>query len=838
MGSFAALKNQAVRYIFLLLLTLSAAAAFSQTDNLTATTDKINVAAAGAPADPTGGTGDIKGVIRTSDGNPAESVSIGIKGTSVVTVSDKDGKYEIKKVKPGAYTLVVSFAGLASKEVKIGVRSNETVTAPEVTLDENSKQLNEVVVSANRNKGGEYVAKMPLKYMENPQVYSSVSAEILKQQIVTSYDDALRNIPGISRTWESTGRPGDGGSYFALRGFEAQPSLINGLPGLTSGNLDPADVEEIQVIKGPSGTLFGASFYGYGGIINTITKKPYFDFGGEVTYNVGSFGMNRATADINAPLGKKVALRMNAAWQTENSFQDAGFRKSFFIAPSLVYKASDKLQFNVLIEVLEEKRAAAPIFFNSDRSSPLTFKNLQELNLNNKLSFTSNDLTIRNPRVNVQAQMQYKLSSQWTSQTVFSAGRVKSKGIYAYIWDDLSGDNYFDQYFHDEKNTTTTIDVQQNFNGDFKLGNMRNRLLVGLDLFTRNVKDNGSGWVLGRHVTPQSGEVEYTDPETDEHFAPVHLTGDYVKGLLAATDANNSNSRNNAYGAYVSDVINLTPALTAMVSVRVDYFDSKGEKSDPTDDFHQWAVSPKFGLVYQPILDKLSVFANYMNAFVNVAPQQTFDLNGDPMGVQSFKPEHANQWEAGMKASLIANKLNATLSYYDIKVGNRVYPDPANPNNSKQGGKVGSKGIELDLHANLVEGLSILAGVSHNRMKVLEGNKDDFYNEPGRNPGGQGPQDLANLWVTYQFRRGVLKNFGIGAGGNYAGIYKVIDNSVTGVFELPSYTLLNGGVFYNSNKFRVGFNVNNITDKAYYIGYWSVNPQKPRNFAASVAFKF
>jgi iron complex outermembrane receptor protein len=76
----------------------------------------------------------------------------------------------------------------------------------------------------------------------------------------------MRNVPGISQTWQSTGRAGDGASYFALRGFDAQPSLTNGLPGLTGGNLDLADVEEVQVLKGPSATLFGARFYGYGGI--------------------------------------------------------------------------------------------------------------------------------------------------------------------------------------------------------------------------------------------------------------------------------------------------------------------------------------------------------------------------------------------------------------------------------------------------------------------------------------------------------------------------------------------------------------------------------------------
>lgn len=828
-----------MRQILLLLSLLSGIAAFSQT---------------GGPKEENAArpillTGGIRGVIRTSDGGPAESVSIGIKGTSIATASDKAGRYEIKKIKPGIYTLVISFTGLVTKEVRVEVKGNEITTAPDVILNENTRQLNEVVVSASRSRGGDYVAKMPLKNLENPQVYNTVSAEILKQQVISNYDDALRNVPGISQTWQSTGRAGDGGSYFALRGFDAQPSLINGLPGLTSGNLDPADVEEIQVIKGPSGTLFGASFYAYGGIINTITKKPYFSdraggpangslpVSGEVAYNIGSFGLNRATADVNAPLGKKVALRVNAAWQTQHTFQDAGFKRSFFLAPSLVYKASDRLTFNVMAEILEEKRAVAPIFFNSDRVSPLDFKNLRELNLNPKLSFMSNDLTIRNPRLNLQVQMLYKLSGQWNSQTVFSCGRVRSKGIYTYIWDDMSGDNFFNQYFHDENQTTNTIDVQQNFNGDFHLGNMRHRLLIGLDFLTRGVKDNGSGWAMGRYVTPQSAEVGYTDT-SGVYYPPVHLTGDYVKTLLAGTDPTHSNIRNNVYSGYVSDVINLTPSLTALAGVRADYFDSKGETSDPTDGYHQWAVSPKFGLVYQPVQDKVSVFANYMNAFINVAPSQVYDQDGNATGVRSFKPEHANQWEAGVKAVLIAGKLNATVSYYDIKVGNRVYPDPVNMNNSLQGGKVGSKGIELDLRANPIDGLSILAGYSHNRTKVLQGNKDDFYNEPGRAPGGQGPQDQANLWATYQFRGGVLKNFGIGAGGNYAGVYRVIDNSATGVFDLPGYTLINGSIFYNSTKFRIAFNLNNITNKEYYIGYWSVNPQQPRNFAATVAYKF
>lgn len=791
-------------------------------------------------------TGSVSGAVSTSDGNPAELVSILLKGTGKTSFTDKNGNYQIRNIKPGSYTLIASSVGLQKQEQTIEIKAGETATAT-FTLKENLAELQEVIISSrNPNKVNTEVAKMPLKNLENPQVYNSVSKEILKQQVVTSYDDAFRNVPGITRTWESTGRAGDGGSYFALRGFDAQPSLTNGLPGLTSGNLDPASVEEIQVIKGPSGTLFGASFYGYGGIINTITKKPYHDFGGEVAYNLGSYGLNRVTLDLNTPLSKskKIAMRINTAYHTENTFQDAGFKKSFYIAPTFVYEVNDRLSFHLLTEILEEKRAAAPVFFNSDRMSPLDFHNIAELNLNNKLSFTSDDLTIKNPRYNLQAQGLYKISDQWNSQTVVSGGRVKSDGIYSYIWDDFAGDNFFDQYFHIENQTTTTIDIQQNFNGDFKIGGLRNRLLIGLDFFHRNVKENSSGWASGRQVTPQ-GEIagyEIKDEETGETISvipPVELTRSAIDNLLAGQEGYMANISNSAYSAYASDVLNITPNFMAMLSLRADYFDSKGEKDDPDDDFNQFALSPKLGLLYQIIPDQVSVFANYMNAFINVEPSVELDENNVAIGVKSFKPEHANQWEFGAKTNLFSNKLAATISYYDIRVSDRViYPMTGSP---IQGGKVGSKGFEIDLNANPLPGLNLIAGYSYNSIKVINGNPFDpvdFYNENGSSPGGQGPQNLANFWATYKFEYGRLKNFGIGAGGNYASSYKVIDNSVTGVFLLPSYALLNGSLFYNGAKFRVNFNVNNITDKQYYTGYWSVNPQRQRNFAASVAYKF
>jgi iron complex outermembrane receptor protein len=788
-------------------------------------------------------TGSIRGTIRTSDGHPAENVNVSLDGTSWGAVAGKNGRYEIKNVPAGNYTLVASFVGLENKRQPVEVKAGE-VAVVNFELSENTQRLEEITISdrLNLNKEDNYVAKMPLKKLENPQVYSSVSSEILKQQAITNYDDAFRNIPGVFRTWESTGRNGDGASYFALRGLEGQPALINGLPGITNGNLDPANIEEIQVMKGPSSTLFGANataYSSYGGIINAITKKPYFTTGGEVVYNVGSFGLSRITADVNTPLSRqeRVALRLNVAHHTEGSFQDAGFKKSFFIAPSLTYEVSDRLKFLVVTEILEEERAVAPVFFHSNRTDPLTFKSVDELNLNRDLSFTNNDLSIKNPRTNLQAQMLYRLSDTWSSQTVVSRSTANSSGYYTYIWPDLEGDNNFGQYFTFVKESRVATNIQQNFDGDFNIVGMRNRLLLGLDYFNIEVVNNGLGYVFIRNVTPQ-GEENFIDPYTGDELPPVYLSRASIDNLLATTAVSNSKSSNSAYGAYLSNVLNITSNLTVLAGLRMDYFDSKAELSTPDDGYDQFALSPKFGVVFQPLVDKVSLFANYQNAFRNLAPIQVADADGSNPRLKSFEPERANQWEVGVKANLVRDQLFATVSYYEIGVKNRLIGDVNNFYNQFQGGEVESKGYELEVIANLLNGFNFIAGYSHNETRNKNGVTSDFYSEPDRVPGGQGPQDQINFWTTYKISNGRFKNLGLGLGGNYASEYRVVDNSVTGVFDLPGYTVMNASIFYNPEKFRFALNINNLLDTEYYIGYWSVNPQKPRNFVLSIGYKF
>lgn len=684
------------------------------------------------------------------------------------------------------------------------------------------KTLKEVIVNTNKYKykreKSTTVSKMPLNNIENPQVYNTVTSELLKEQVVTNFNDALKNATGITRLWESTGRGGDGAEYFSMRGFAVQPTMINGLPGINNGSIDPANVDNIEVIKGPSGTLFGSSLISYGGLINTVTKKPYSTFGGEISYISGSYGLDRITADVNVPLNSDVAVRINTAYQKENSFQDAGFGKSFFFAPSLSYKVNDKLSFLINTEFTNRNSANAPMIFLS-RYSPLSFNSIELFERNYKKSFTSNELSISNPTYSLQAQMFYKLSDQWTSQTVLSRSNSKTSGYYSYLFDASNG-NDFSRYISKRNGETLATDIQQNFIGDFKIGSLRNRLVAGIDYYKSNIINGSTGW-LG------NGTVSLIDgSDTGD------LTQAGVDNLLVGSFEGNSTAETEVISAYASNVLNITDKLSAMASLRIDNFKSK----TATEENSQAAVSPKFGLVYMLIKDKVSVFSNYMNGFVNVTPREVSEVDGSNPRMESFDPEQANQYEFGLKTNLYKDIISASISYYNIDVKNRIMTDPNNINNSIQGGEVNSKGIELSFTANPVKGFNIIAGFSNNNSEVTKDNPGDGY--LGQRPEEAGPETLVNFWANYTLTSGKLKGFGIGFGGNYASEYKTLNRANIGTFELPSYTVLNSALSYTSDKFNIALKLNNALNEKYYSGWSTVTPQRLRSVTAGLTYKF
>lgn len=784
-------------------------------------------------------TGHIKGTIKTNDGQAAPFVTVQIKNKNRGVVTNEKGEFNFRKITPGQYTIQVSLLGYETAEETVTVVANETATiALEVKIS--NTQLQEVIIKGNQNKFGkkesDYIARLPIKNIENPQVYNVIGKELMKEQVITTFDDAIKNAPGVSRLWSSTGRPGDGAGYFSIRGFAVQPTMINGIAGLTNGAIDPANIERIETIKGPSSTLFGSSLISFGGLMNIVTKRPYETFGGEISYTGGGYGLSRITADVNAPLNadKSALLRVNGAYHYEGSFQDAGFKKSLFLAPSLSYKVNEKLSFLVNAEFYNGENTN-PLMVFLHRGRPLKATTPKELNMDFNRSYTANDITNKTPTTNLYGQITYKISDKWTSQTNLSRSVRKSDGYYSYVmFTDQGGvqnDTLISRYIYNQNSISTTTGIQQNFIGDFKIGKLRNRVVIGLDYLSQQQTNNNSAFLLYDSVNVTKAN--------DVRYGKVNRQAVDAKLAQLVAGGAKTYSDNATYSAYISDVLNITPQFIAMLSVRVDHFDNKGTVNHltgvKTGNYSQTAVSPKFGLVYQVVKDKIGVFANYMNGFKN-ATTPTFPL---PELITTFKPQQANQFEGGVKLDALNHKLNFTASYYDLEVSNMSIPasiikEGVTYNYSVQQGTQRSKGIELDLSASPVNGLNIVAGYSFNDSKMEKAD----VNVQGRRPVSAGPEQLANLWISYTITGGKAQGLGAGVGGNYASENMITNDKRTGTFTLPSYTIFNATVFYNVKAFRLAVKLDNIANKEYFGGWTTVEKQMPRRLAASAAFKF
>lgn len=752
----------------------------------------------------------ITGLVVTSNGEPAPGVTVMIQELSKGAVTNERGLFSFRNIPVGKYHLRASLIGLEPVIVEVNAAEGRDAYV-KIELSYSAQKLEEVVVTSGGNRFGRKesgdVSKLPLANMENPQVYTVVSKELMKEQLITDYNSAFKNVPGAGVAEVRN----QGRTTFISRGFPTPQLVRNGVPGFTFTSVDPANLERIEVIKGPSATLFGSTVSSFGGLFNRVTKKPFEHFQGEVSYSGGSWDLNRLTLDLNTPLNdnKTALLRTNVALHSERSFQDAGFNRGLLIAPSFSYAVNDR--FSLMLDVeFSVNKAVSPT-----RLAPYnkgTAKSITELNIPYKLSFANNTINYTSQQYNIFAQAKYIISKSWTSQTIVSRTRSSSDGNVVQLA--IVSDSTLRQQVTNQEFPYYGTDIQQNFIGDFKIGGLRNRVVIGLDYY--NLRSTRNDATI--NLTP----INFRKPGAGYN----NFTFEKIQPLLNAATYNNFVAgREETYSAYVSDVLNITDRLLVMASLRVDRYLNRGTYYPAVDstagNYNQTALSPKFGAVYQVVKDKVSLFANYMNGFNNVSGS---DFEGN-----TFKPTEANQWEGGMKFDF--NKVSATLSYYDISVTNVTRDDVDHPNFSIQDGTQKSKGYEAEVIANPIPGLNIVAGYTYNDSKYTRANASI----DGRRPTTAGPPRVGNLWISYRLSQGAVKGLGIGFGGIYASEYYQT-NTTSFQFSIPSYTVLDAAVFYDKPGFRLGLKVDNLTNEK----YWSYRlaAQNPTRVTGSVTIKF
>lgn len=771
-------------------------------------------------------TGNIKGSVKTSDGHPAENITISVKGENINTTADRKGNYILKGIEPGNYTLVISAAGIKNEEREISVSEDGTATL-DVILSENAKRLQEVVVTGAGNRYKENNTSSSLRLVtpliELPQNIQVVNQQMLAdQQVISMSDGLIRNVSGLVRMehW------GDMYTNISARGSQIQ-AFRNGFNVVNSywGPLteDMSFVESIEFVKGPAGFMMANG--DPSGMYNVVTKKPTGINKGEATLTMGSFNLYRAALDLDGKLSKdgRLLYRLNMAAQNKNSHRPNEYNDRYTIAPVISYQIDNKTKLTLEYTYQRANMSDVGSFYVFGPSNYAMY-DLGSTQLPAGLAGTKiNDHSMyinlqhhinRNWKITAQAShFRYNQvgSSMWPSVVNADGTMIRSVGI----WDSKS------------QMTMGQVFV----NGDVTTGPVRHRILAGIDMSNkRYIADWGQSHLLDDSANlfnprnPYLG-VPVTGYPVFDRETPLEERAQAVGGIQDQTYT--------AFYAqdelgFFDNMVRLTLA-GRYTDLRQSYYGA-----DSAQHF-----TPRVGLSVS-VDEHTSVYGLYDQAFL---PQTGILANGGKV-----QPITGNNMEIGVKRDWFGGRWNTTLTGYRIIKNNELIADPNSAPTSGLSIELGQKqvqGIEFDLRGTIVRGLSVTANYAFTESKVSKlAESITTMKEGDLVPGFA--KHTANLWLNYKVQSGALRGFGISAGCSYLGDRATYwDPSPDANVKLKDYFRTDAGLFWENNKLRVTANVFNLLDEYLYSGsyyaylnayYWQT--EAPRNYRVSVSYKF
>lgn len=246
----------------------------------------------------------VSGVVKDSQGAPIEQVNVVITGTKAYAVTDSQGAFTLTFSAPLPVVVRVSSVGYKTQEVQLDSPDRQL----EITLAEDVL-LSEVVITARRRK--EVAQKVPI-------AISVLSGETVDQSGAFNVNRLKELIPSVqlySSNPRNTGINIRGlGSPFGLTNDGLDPGVGFYVDGVyyarpAAATFDFIDVERIEVLRGPQGTLFGKNTTS--GAFNITTRKPAFTPGADVEVSYGNYGFVQAKTSVTGPLSKKLAARLS-----------------------------------------------------------------------------------------------------------------------------------------------------------------------------------------------------------------------------------------------------------------------------------------------------------------------------------------------------------------------------------------------------------------------------------------------------------------------------------------------------------------------------------------------
>lgn len=669
-------------------------------------------------------------------------------------------------------------------------------------------------------KASSYQARVPVSSATRsgadrrdvPQTVDAVPAAVLRDRGARSIKEALAYTPGVTTS------TGEGiREQFVIRGFSAiSDTYVDGMRDGGSTFRDTFNLEQIEVLKGPSGVLYGRG--SAGGLINLVSKRPHQQAQADIAASLGSDDARRLTLDINQPLHDAVQVRVNAMADEGNSYRDDVWYKKHGLA------------------------LASTVWFNDDVSLDLRAQHLADERV-----FDAGIPGIDGRPANVSRSTYYGSSDPGKNDSGTSKDSSLQADLKVALSDTLQLRNTLSYRTLDLERNQTTI----------------NRLLLNtptptLRLSRSNFDSQQTDVANKLELTKQLDWLgiehelmvgaEYAIEERDTLSLGGDLPAAYNLSVYdpvlssvpyrAASVRRNGTYETHTAGYYIQNLMRFNEHWVMLLGLREDRldrdFDNRaGADYGRKDDYR----SPRAGIVYQP--NDWSSY--YFSASRSYQPGSATGVIDPGNAIQP--PEITTSYELGSKLSLNEGALELGVSLFQIIKENVPTRDPSNPNGpALYVGEITAEGIELSALGDLGYGLSLQGGITYLDSRVTQSNNTTapaITPTPPATPlegkrAANAPRFSATLWGVKELGDG----WRVGAGIRHqADSFASTTNAVT----LPAYTVFDAGLFYERSSWSFALNARNLGNKTYYESSTNdlgILPGEPRSLQFTTSYRY
>lgn len=679
----------------------------------------------------------------------------------------------------------------------------QAAAAPLHAADEPPQQLPKISVEAAEDALKTDVASSP-KYsqalLDTPQTIQVIPQAVIRERAATTLRDVLRNSPGITFQAGEGGGGLPGDQNFSMRGTSARNSLfVDGVRDVGSYTRDSFNLQQVEVIKGPTGTMAGRS--ATTGAINQVTKVPHQGDAQDYSLGYGSDAYKRVSSDLNLGLGDSMALRLNAMYHdAEVSNRDVVETQRWGIAPSFALGLGTATRFTAsALYVDEDNVPDYGLPWGSTTQAGVTYPTgayhttpaVDQSNFYGLKNYDFEDIETKSGTL----QLEHDFNEAITARNVLRyLDSERSSAITA----PRPPNRQLQRRDMQSENLTNLTDVSI----EFATGAIRHTVVTGLELTRETTKSRNSA-----QTTNQPTIADFFHP--DPNALPL--------GPMPINSGNPSKTEIESIALYLVDTIQLNEqwAITAGLrrdDVDVDYelrnFTTRAvtESLSRSDDeiTYQGAVTFKpvaagtlyvaYGTGFDPTVD-----AGTTGSGLSSAPTQANNVN--------LPPEESSNLEAGVKWELLDRRLALNAAVFRTEKTN-LRTRNLNTDPFILDGEQRIQGVEFSASGSISDAWSVFAGAS-----VL-----DTEYKLSLNALDQGqelplvPEVSANAWTTYVLPFGLTVGLGVQyiddmVRSRSATLGELVVDGVTLVDLMASYTV--------NDTLSLRLNVLNVGDEEY-----------------------